>query len=284
MEIKKIAVLGTGIMGSGIVQVLAGAGKTVVLRGRGLGDPNLEKPKAKILKEQMKLVEKGKKTQEEVDKLMANIIFTSDLAACADCDLVIESAVESIEDKAALFAELDKVCKPETIYSSNTSSYPVSKIASFTSRPDRFMGIHFFNPATVMKLVEVVRAINVTDEIADACYDLMVEIGKTPIKVGEGPGFVVNRILVPMVNEASFVLEEGLASAADIDTAMKLGANHPMGPLALGDLIGLDTCLSIMEAYVDETGDQKYRPSRLMKRLVRGGKLGRKSGEGFHKY
>ena len=284
MEIKKIAVLGTGIMGSGIVQVLAIAGKEVVMRGRGIGDPNLEKPKAAMLKAQGKLVEKGKKTQEEVDAMMSKITFTSNLADCADCDLVIESAVEEIEEKIALFQELDKVCKSETIYATNTSSYPVSKIAAATTRPDRFMGIHFFNPATVMKLVEVVRAINVTDEIADACFQLMVDIGKTPIKVGEGPGFVVNRILVPLVNEGAFVLEEGLATAEDIDTAMKLGANHPMGPLALGDLIGLDTILSIMEAYHAETGDQKYRPSRLLKRMVRGGKLGRKTGEGFFKY
>lgn len=282
MKINKIMVLGGGIMGLGIAQVLAGAGKTVLVRD--LNDKLLEGAKGRLTANQEKLVAKGKKTQAEMDALVANVSYTTELADAADCDLIIEAAVENLDIKRQIFGELDTICKPETIFASNTSSYSITAIGAATKRSDRMIGLHFFNPATVMKLVEVVRGLNTCDEAFQSAYDLMSEVGKTPIEAGEGPGFVVNRILVPMVNEAIFVLQEGLASAEDIDTGLKLGASHPMGPLHLADLIGLDTCLAIMETFYAETGDQKYRPAPLLRRMVRAGKLGQKNGEGFFKY
>lgn len=282
MKINKIMVLGGGIMGLGIAQVLAGAGKTVVVRD--LNDELIAGAKSRLEASQAKLVSKGKKTQADMDALVAKVSYTTTLADAADCDLVIEAAVENLDIKKQIFAELDGICKPETIFASNTSSYSITAIASATKRSDRFVGLHFFNPALVMKLVEVVRGLNSGDEAFNSCYELMQDVGKTPIEAGEGPGFVVNRILVPMVNEGIFVLQEGLASAEDIDTGLKLGANLPMGPLALGDLIGLDTCLAIMETFHAETGDPKYRPAPLLRKMVRAGKLGQKSGEGFFKY
>ena len=206
------------------------------------------------------------------------------MAPAADADLVLEAIVENIDIKKNLFKELDGICKPETIFATNTSSISITLIASATKREDKFIGMHFFNPATVMKLVEVIRGLHTSDETFKTIYDLSAEIGKTPVEVKEGPGFVVNRILIPMINEAIMVLEEGLASAEDIDTAMKLGCNHPMGPLALADLIGLDTCLHIMDVFYAETCDSKYRAARLLRQMVRGGKLGRKTGAGFFDY
>ncbi len=282
MKIEKIMILGGGIMGLGIAQVLAGGGKKVLVRD--LNDQLLEGAKGRLEASQAKLVSKGKKTQAEMDALLANVTYTTALQDAADCDLIIEAAVENLEIKKQIFGELDGICKPETIFASNTSSYSITAIGSATKRSDRMIGLHFFNPALVMKLVEVIRGLNTCDEAFQSAYDLMKEVGKTPIEAGEGPGFVVNRILVPMVNEGIFVLQEGLASAEDIDIGLQLGANLPMGPLHLADLIGLDTCLAIMETFYAETGDAKYRPAPLLRKMVRAGKLGQKNGEGFFKY
>ena len=200
----------------------------------------------------------------------------------ADCDLVVEAAIENMKIKKEIFAELDKICKPETILASNTSSLSITEVASATNRPEKVIGMHFFNPAPVMKLVEIIRGMATSQETFDAVKELSVAIGKEPVEVEEAPGFVVNRILIPMINEASFIFQEGIASVEDIDTAMKYGANHPMGPLALGDLIGLDVCLAIMDVLYNETGDTKYRSSSILRKYVRAGWLGRKSGRGFY--
>ncbi len=280
--INKIVVLGAGAMGLGIAQALAQSGKTVCVRD--LNDNILDAAKGRLIAGQEKLVAKGKKTQEEMDTVVNNISFSTDIACAADCDLVIEAAIEVLDIKKKLFAELDEICKPETILASNTSSISITAMAAATKRPDRVLGMHFFNPVLVMKLVEIIRGFTTSDETFKAVYDLAAEIGKTPIEVGEAPAFVTNRILVPMINEAIGVLEAGTASAEDIDIAMKLGANHPMGPLALCDLIGLDVILAIMETIQFETGDQKYRPAPLLRKMVRGGLLGQKTGKGFFDY
>lgn len=280
--INKIMVVGAGAMGLGIAQVMAGSGKKVIVRD--LNDTILEGAKKRLMSDQSKLVAKGKKSQEDMDALMGNISFSTEISAAADCDLVIEAAIEVLDIKKQLFADLDKVCKPETILASNTSSTSITAIGAATKRPDRVLGMHFFNPATIMKLVEVIRGIATSDETFKAVYDLSVEVGKTAIEVAEAPAFAVNRILVPMINEAIGVLESGTASAADIDIGMKLGANHPMGPLALCDLIGLDVILAIMETIMYETGDQKYRPAPLLRKMVRAGTLGQKTGKGFFEY
>ncbi len=277
----KICVIGTGTMGAGIVQAFAQAGMPVVMKSRS--EASLEKGLAKIKKGLAKLVEKGKVTQEYMDQTVANITTTTDYNACADCDLVIEAAVEAMDMKKELFAMLDGICKPEAIIATNTSSLSITEIAAATKRGDKIIGMHFFNPAPVMKLVEVIRGLTTSDETYATIKELVEKIGKTPVEIKEAPGFVVNRILIPMVNEGVGILADGVASVEDIDTAMKLGANHPMGPLALGDLIGLDVCLAIMEVLHSEFGD-KYLPHPLLRKMVRAGKLGRKSGEGFYKY
>ncbi len=280
--INKIMIVGAGAMGLGIAQVMAASGKKVIVRD--LNDTILENAKQRLTADQSKLVSKGKKSQEDMDALMGNISFSTELSDAADCDLVIEAAIEVLDIKKQLFADLDKVCKPETILASNTSSTSITAIGAATKRPDRVLGMHFFNPATIMKLVEVIRGIATSDATFQAVYDLSVEVGKTAIEVAEAPAFAVNRILVPMINEAIGVLESGTASAADIDIGMKLGANHPMGPLALCDLIGLDVILAIMETIMFETGDQKYRPAPLLRKMVRAGMLGQKTGKGFFEY
>lgn len=277
----KIAVIGTGTMGAGIVQAFAQAGMPVLMKSRS--EASLEKGLGKIKKGLAKLVEKGKVTQDYMDATVANISTTVDYKDLADADLIIEAAVESMDMKKQLFAELDGMCKPETIIATNTSSLSITEIAAATKRGDKIIGMHFFNPAPVMKLVEVIRGLTTSDEVYATIKELVEKLGKTPVEIKEAPGFVVNRILIPMVNEGVGILADGVASAEDIDTAMKLGANHPMGPLALGDLIGLDVCLAIMEVLHAEFGD-KYKPHPLLRKMVRAGKLGRKTGEGFFNY
>lgn len=282
MEIKKIAVIGTGTMGSGIVQAFAQAGCAVLMKSRS--ESGIEKAMGRMKKSLSKLVEKGKMTQEAMEAVLANIRPTTDYADLADADLIIEAAVEEMNLKIELFRMLDTLVKPEAILATNTSSLSITGIAAQLSRPAQFIGMHFFNPATVMKLVELIRGQRTSQEVFDAVFALCEAIGKTPVAVNEAPGFVVNRILIPMVNEAVGILADGVASREDIDAAMKLGANHPMGPLALGDLIGLDVCLAIMEVLHAEFGEDKYRPHPLLRKMVRANLLGRKTGEGFYKY
>lgn len=278
----KVYVIGTGTMGAGVVQAFAQANMPVVMKSRT--QASLDKAVGKISKSLAKLVEKGKIEQAYMDATMANISTTVDYADFADADLVIEAASEDMNLKKEVFAELAKVCKPETIFATNTSSLSITEIAAITDRPAQFIGMHFFNPAPVMKLVEVIKGQMTSEDTSNKIFELATAIGKTPVMVEEAPGFVVNRILVPMINEAVGIYAEGIASVEDIDSAMKLGANHPMGPLALGDLIGLDVCLAIMEVLYNEFADSKYRPHPLLKKMVRAGLLGRKSGQGFYKY
>ena len=279
---KKIVVIGGGTMGLDIAQVFARSGHEVVVRD--IKDEIIKASEARLNKGLDKLVAKGKMTEEAKKAITDNISFTVELAAAADADLVVEAAIENLEIKKSIFAELDALCKPETILASNTSSISITAIAAATKRADRFIGMHFFNPATVLKLVEVIRGEHTSEETFKAIWELSEAIGKVPVEVNEAPGFVVNKILIPMINEAIDLLYTGVATVEGIDTAMKLGANHPMGPLALGDLVGLDVCLAIMETIHKETGDPKYRPSLLLRKMVRAGKLGRKTGEGFYKY
>jgi 3-hydroxybutyryl-CoA dehydrogenase len=279
---SKICVIGAGTMGAGIAQAFASAGFQVVLRDikpefvdRGIGiiQGNLSRLSAK-----------GKVSEQEARELLSRIHGTTELSAARDAALIVEAAVENMEIKKSIFAELDEVCNPDTIFATNTSSLSITEVAASTKRPDQVIGMHFFNPAPVMKLVEIIRGIATSQEAFDKVKSITEELGKTPVEVAEAPGFVVNRILVPMINEAAGILAEGVASADDIDAAMKLGANHPMGPLALGDLIGLDVCLAIMDVLHSEFGDSKYRAHPLLRKYVRGGMLGRKSGQGFFSY
>ena len=279
---KKVVVIGGGTMGLDIAQVFARKGFDVVVRD--IKDEIIQASEARLNKGLDKLVAKGKMDEAGKQAILDKMSFTTDLNAAADADLVVEAAIENLEIKKSIFAELDAICKPETILASNTSSISITAIAAATKRPDRFIGMHFFNPATVMKLVEVIRGANTSDETYKAIYDLSVEIGKEPVEANEAPGFVVNKILIPMINEACDLLYTGVATAEGIDTAMKLGANHPMGPLALGDLVGLDVCLAIMDTLYNETHDPKYRASLLMRKMVRAGHLGRKTGKGFFDY
>lgn len=282
MSMKKIFVIGAGTMGAGIAQVFASAGFDVVLKD--IKDEFVEKGLAGIKKSYSRLVEKGKVSAEDAEAVVARITGTTDSKAAAECDLVIEAAVENMAAKKAIFGELADICKDDVILASNTSSLSITELASSVKKPENFIGMHFFNPAPVMKLVEVIRGIATAQSVVDAVKELSVKIGKEPVEVEEAPGFVVNRLLVPMINEAIGVLAEGVASAEDIDKAMKLGANHPMGPLALSDLIGNDVVLAIMEVLQRETGDPKYRPHPMLVKYVRAGYTGKKSGRGFYNY
>ena len=279
---KKIVVIGGGTMGLDIAQLFAGKGFDVVVRD--INDDIIKASEARLNKGLDKLVSKGKMEEAGKKAITDKMTFTTNMSLAADADLVIEAVIEKLEIKKSIFAELDRICKPETILATNTSSISITAIAAATRRPDKFIGMHFFNPAAVMKLVEVIRGARTSDETCTSIAALSKEIGKEPVEVNEAPGFVVNKVLVPMINVAIDLVYTGVASVWGIDTAMKLGANHPMGPLALGDLIGLDICLAIMDTYYTETHDPKYRASLLLRKMVRAGQLGRKTGIGFYNY
>ncbi len=282
MEIKTIGVVGAGTMGNGIAQVAAEAGFNVIMRD--LEERFVQRGLDTIKKNLGRAVEKGKKSQAETDAVLSRIRGTVELSDLKEADVVIEAIVENMPLKKELYAQLDSVCKSEAVLASNTSGLSITEMASVTKRPEKVVGMHFFNPVPVMKLVEVIKGTATDSQTFELAMELARKLGKEPISVNEAPLFVVNRILVPMINEAAFVLMEGIASAEDIDRGMMLGANHPIGPLALADLVGLDVLLAVMDTLYHETQDSKYRSCPLIRKLVRAGHLGRKSGRGFYNY
>lgn len=283
MDFAKVLIIGSGQMGSGIAQVMAQSGLYVTLHD--LKQEFIDKGIASIEKNLLRSIEKGKLTVEDKIAIMARIsgTVTLDPDSC-HVDLVVEAAVENADIKRSIFQTLDGLCPAHTIFASNTSSVPITALAATTNRPEQFIGLHFFNPAPVMKLVEVINGIATSHETSHAVKALAVKLNKNPVMVADSPGFIGNRIMIPMINEAVFTLMEGVASVEDIDQCAKLGFNHPMGPLALSDLIGNDTVLSIMEVLYHGFGDPKYRPCPLLRKMVQAGHLGRKSGQGFYQY
>ena len=281
---NKIGVLGRGTMASGIVQVFAEKDYNVVMWVRAIDESNPRESVKIIEKGLNKLVQKEKITKDFMDHTLNNISITTNYEDLKDCDLVIEAISEDMIVKKETFKLLDSLCKQETILATNTSSLSITEIANSTNRPDKVIGMHFFNPVPLMKLVEVIKGIATSEETRNKVMEVSKGLGKTPVEVEEAPGFVVNRILIPMINEAIGIYADGIASANDIDEAMQLGANHPMGPLALGDLVGLDVCLAIMDVLYDEFGDSKYSAHPLLRKMVRGNQLGRKTKKGFYEY
>ncbi|GAB6106993.1 3-hydroxybutyryl-CoA dehydrogenase [Fusibacter bizertensis] len=277
-----IGVIGSGTMGAGIAQAIALSKIQVIVRD--INEVQLEKGKAAIYASLSRLLEKNKITREAMDEAMDLLSFSTEIATLIDCDIVIEAASENLAIKCKIFEELDQIINKDAILATNTSSLSITEIAAHTLRPEKVIGMHFFNPVATMKLIEIISGIGTSQETLEVIATMSEKIGKTPIKVEEAPGFVVNRILVPMINEAIAIKAEGIASAEDIDKAMLLGANHPIGPIALSDLIGNDVVLAIMETLYNDFGDPKYRPHPLLRKMVKAGLLGRKTKQGFYKY
>ncbi|AQP54010.1 3-hydroxybutyryl-CoA dehydrogenase [Vagococcus penaei] len=282
MNLEKIMVIGSGQMGNGIAQVSAQAGYQVILND--VKQEFAEKGLANITKNLTRDVEKGRKTEEEKQAVLDRITLSTDKKDAASCQLVIEAAVENFEIKKAIFKELDEIVSEDVILSTNTSSLPITDLAAVVSHPERFIGMHFMNPVPVMKLVEIIRGIQTRDDVYDVIHELSLKMNKVPVEVNDSYGFVSNRVLMPMINEAAFALYQSVATPEAIDQVMELGMNHPMGPLKLADLIGLDTCLSIMQVLYDGFNDPKYRPCPLLKKYVAAGYLGKKTGRGFYTY
>lgn len=282
MEVRKVLVVGAGQMGAGIAQVAAQAGLEVVLND--VAEEFLQRGLKAITQNLDRSVAKGRLTAEEREAVLARIKPSVELAAGADADLAIEAVVEKLEVKKEVFEKLDGLLAPEAILASNTSSLSITQLAAFTQRPARVIGMHFFNPVPVMQLVEVIRGLATEEAVVETVMETCRRLGKTPVQIKDSPGFAVNRLLIPMINEAIYAVYEGVGTPEDIDAVMKLGANHPMGPLALADLIGLDTVLAIMEVLQESFGDPKYRPCPLLRQYVQAGWLGRKTGRGFYQY
>ena len=282
MDIKTFGVVGAGQMGNGIAQVAAVSGFEVIMND--IKTEFVEKGFASIKKNLRRSVDKGRMTDEEMNAVLQRIRTSVDFKDMGPVDFVVEAATENETIKFQIFKNLDNICEPHVILATNTSSIPIGRIASHTGRPEKIIGMHFMNPVPVMKLIEIIRGLRTTDDTFKTTWNLAVKLGKTPAEANDYPGFIINRILMPMINEAVYCLYHGVGSREDIDTVMKLGANHPMGPLALADLIGLDTCLAIMDTLFDGFKDSKYRPCPLLKRYVEAGWLGKKTGRGFYEY